>query len=473
MHSIVTINPVWTICNAKIADLIKKNIFYKEEIWVYNPATRKKSRHIYTIPMVEKVEEDMFFFYTGLINKVRALLKQKKVKYKYETEITPVEYDDPFIKGVVFRKFQKKAFTNILNSGRGWIKAATGVGKTTVLHGIISAFSQENILVLCHSIDILSQMEKEFKAAFGDDVSYYKRGKTPTRITLSTDKSFIKIAEKYDTFFDVVLIDEAHHVAKFDCIYAKILRIIQAPVRIGVTASSPDKPQGKMCIHALLGPQLLDYDIKAGQQDGILATADLKIIKSPAIPSELLFHTPPSNKARGGRLKKPSTYQKVYYNGIANSESRNLLIVIEAINQMAKGKSILINVVLVRQGTLLQEIFKDLGHEVSFVHGKTPQKERNKIKNAFEKKIKKIVIASTVWKEGVNITSIDVCINGSGHKSEIAVMQKIGRGLRKTKDKSRVLVIDFDDSNIHRYLEAHFRERRKVFKDLGWWDNRI
>jgi superfamily II DNA or RNA helicase len=77
------------------------------------------------------------------------------------------------------------------------------------------------------------------------------------------------------------------------------------------------------------------------------------------------------------------------------------------------------------------------------------------------------VIATAVWKEGINIPSLDVVINAAGGKSEIQTLQSIGRGLRRTEEKLQVIVVDFFDAT-HKMLIAHFGERVSLYFDLGW-----
>jgi superfamily II DNA or RNA helicase len=54
------------------------------------------------------------------------------------------------------------------------------------------------------------------------------------------------------------------------------------------------------------------------------------------------------------------------------------------------------------------------------------------IKNKLINKEVRCVIATTVWREGIDIPSLDCVINAAGGKSEIMTLQGVGRGLRKT-----------------------------------------
>ena len=87
---------------------------------------------------------------------------------------------------------------------------------------------------------------------------------------------------------------------------------------------------------------------------------------------------------------------------------------------------------------------------------------------AFKEGKRQGVIASRIWGEGLNIKRINVVINCVGGKSEIASIQRFGRGLRSDKGKVDVLLVDFLDANNHVYFLRHSMERLCFYSDVGW-----
>jgi len=138
----------------------------------------------------------------------------------------------------------------------------------------------------------------------------------------------------------------------------------------------------------------------------------------------------------------------------------------EAIKETSQGKSVLILVKEVEHAKKLLEMADILGLEINFVWSETNKDERMKLKQALESKEKKCIIASTVWKEGVNIRSLDCVINAAGGKSEIATLQGIGRGLRATTTKNKVIIKDFIDT--YKYLDHHTMMRLQVYVENKW-----
>jgi superfamily II DNA or RNA helicase len=157
----------------------------------------------------------------------------------------------------------------------------------------------------------------------------------------------------------------------------------------------------------------------------------------------------------------------VYQEGIVDNLARNMTIVVTAKNLVAQNMSVLINVTRIEHGKRLEALGKEFGVKCKFIYGADGEFVRSVVKNALESKSIKCVIASHIFKEGVNIPSLNCCINAAGGKSEIATLQALGRGLRATKTKKEVLIIDFKDTS-SKYLRAHFRARYKVYKKNGW-----
>jgi superfamily II DNA or RNA helicase len=74
-----------------------------------------------------------------------------------------------------------------------------------------------------------------------------------------------------------------------------------------------------------------------------------------------------------------------------------------------------------------------------------------------------VYIATPIFDEGVDVPGIDVLILAGGGKSNIKLLQRLGRGMRTDPDKVQLLVLDFiDDTN--RYLFKHSEERLNVYE---------
>ena len=139
---------------------------------------------------------------------------------------------------------------------------------------------------------------------------------------------------------------------------------------------------------------------------------------------------------------------------LAISQDGNTLILAQYINQL-------------QTLTLaLKEHTKD--RKIFFVYGATEAVERDKIRGIVEEENDAIIVASYgVFSMGINIKRLHNIIFASPYKSQIKVLQSIGRGLRLTKDKTECNLFDIADdlsyNNKSNYTLKHFQERIEIY----------
>ena len=256
--------------------------------------------------------------------------------------------------------------------------------------------------------------------------------------------------ENYMDYYDQICIDESHHVQKMNSLYAKVLTHTLAPARIGFTATKRENKEAQLINEGLLGPTIQQISIHKAADLGILAKPRLKLLKAEC-PDGILDirkyqDTYKKIKVNGKMVNGKRLKVGIYTYGIVENKLRNRQIV-EIVNDFYKqNKTTLIFVVQIEHGNILQNLFKEeYKYEVPFVQGSMPSEEREKVKNNLINRKLKIAIATSSWTEGIDIPNLDVLVLGSGGKSEIQTMQRLGRGLRKTEDKEFVIVVDFLD----------------------------
>ena len=400
-----------------------------------------------------------FSFYRGHLPRIVRHLKNEKILFKLimDDEISK-EIDvkfKPDLGRYEERDYQLDILKTAVKGKRGIIVAPTGTGKTIMQIGVLSVFKQYPVLILAHTIDIVQQTAEKLSAE-GYEVEMLGGGQSfagcfTSRIVVSTVQSFMKVPQEHRTFV-VVIVDETHHVSKFDGQYGKVLSSMLCPVRLGFTATMyKEKTEAYFAATGLIGPVIKKMTIHEAADKKILAKPIIRFLRVP----------------KNDRIRRIRKYDQVVMEGIVYSETRNRIIVEKAIEEYEKGKVILIFVTQIEHGENLQHIFSNRGVEVPFVQGSMPGKERMRVKKSLESKKKRIAIATVTWSEGIDIPSITVVINASGGKSEISVLQSIGRGLRRKGSKTTVTIYDvFDQSNS--FLIDHFGERLLLYMENNW-----
>jgi len=116
-------------------------------------------------------------------------------------------------------------------------------------------------------------------------------------------------------------------------------------------------------------------------------------------------------------------------------------------------------------------MIKDSVHEdrkVFFVHGGVDTGDREAIRKIVETQNDAIIIASLgTFSTGINIKNLHNIIFASPSKSQIKVLQSIGRGLRKSDDGSTTHLFDLAD-DLHwksrkNFTLLHSGERIKIY----------
>ncbi len=439
---------------------------YKKTNW--RPGRYHKKKTTKEAYMVDKRNG---LFLTGLLLKVQKYCLKKKISLtvtEAHQSVIP-KYTLPELPGITFREDQIELNRTIPLNHRGIILSPTGSGKTILAAAIASMYPKARILFLAHTKSIIRQTFKKLKE-FGKQKKeksskHFKSitlmapgekdlSKVKGRIVVSTIQTFCKCdPELYCDLFDIIIIDEVHHASNRKGTYAKVLEQSLAPIRIGFTATLPSTKEKRLSLEGFLGPVIGELLVEEAIEKGICAKPVITLIPVP-------YNT------KIGSLRK---YRDIYEKGIIQNRTRNRLIMKKASECIRNGKSVLIMVVDTKNehGLVLQKYGKSFfGIESEVIVGKTEDRIREQVQEALEKKEVKCVIATAVWREGIDIRSLDTVINGCGHMSETMTLQTMGRGLRATEEKSHVEIVDFLDP--YNYLARHTVMRLKVYVENGW-----
>ena len=392
-------------------------------------------------------------FYSGLIPRILEYARKKKMEVEIDyskREIIKAE-NEPSIKGITFRDYQLKLINDAIVNQRGIIQSPTGSGKTEIMIGMTSCFPSAKTLILAHTLDIVNQTYNRIKKYGFKDLSIItgKKKNEFTSITIATVQTFSKFDPSlYSTYFDIVYVDEAHHVAASQ--YGKVFSEILAPIRIGFTATPLTDTYKELVAEGYLGPIVGKLTIEEAGEMGILARPKIKLIPIPTIQS----------------IKDINGYKAIYNAAIINSNARNLFIVNEVERCRKENKTVLVMVKEIEHGKNLESLCNKFEINVEFVRGSTDSDQRERIKQSLNNKEYDCVISTAVWREGIDVPSLNCLVNACGGKSEIMTLQAIGRGLRKTDNKSEVEIIDFLDP--YKYLALHTIQRLQIYVNNGW-----
>ena len=123
-----------------------------------------------------------------------------------------------------------------------------------------------------------------------------------------------------------------------------------------------------------------------------------------------------------------------------------------------------------KHGKILEPMLRKDDRQLHFIYGGTKGDERERIRHLVEEdpiKQHDILASYGVFSTGVNLKKLDNVIFASGSKSEVKVLQSIGRALRKGNDADSATLYDITDDlskgSFSNYTLQHFRKRIEIY----------
>ena len=155
---------------------------------------------------------------------------------------------------------------------------------------------------------------------------------------------------------------------------------------------------------------------------------------------------------------------------IVSLEQRNKFISNLAVDQ--KGNTLVLYNYVEKHGKPLHELIDNKvkeGRRVFFVSGGTGATDREAIRGIVEKQKDAIIVASLgTFSTGINIRNLHNIIFASPSKSQIRVLQSIGRGLRKSENGEDTILYDISDDiswkSRKNFSLIHSAERLKIYE---------
>ena len=357
---------------------------------------------------------------------------------------------------IELRDYQVDVVNNFLKEPQSLQEVATGAGKTIItacLSSLCEKFGRTVVIVPNKSL--VTQTEEDY-VNVGLDVGVYfgDRKELNKTHTICTWQS-LNILDKKDKagestlslakFLDgvkTVIIDEVHQ-AKAD-VLKKLLthHLKNSPIRWGLTGTVPKEQFEFQSILAGIGPVVNQISAKELQDKGVLSKCHVNIVQLldtnvyKNYQEELKYLT--TNKKRLEYMAKLITKIK---------NTGNTLILID---RLTAGKE-------------LQSLIPDS----VFIQGETKLEDRKEQYDEVSSTDNKVIIATYgVASVGINIPRIFNLVLIEPGKSFVRVIQSIGRGIRKAKDKDFVQI--WDITSTCKFAKRHLTHRKKFYKEANY-----
>ena len=354
------------------------------------------------------------------------------------------------------RDYQVEVINNFLQNPQSLQEVATGAGKTIItatLSKITEPYGRS--LVVVPNKSLVTQTEEDYINC-GLDVGVYfgdrkELGKTHTICTWQSlnildkkhkDGSAVLSLAEFLEGVNTIIIDEVHQ-AKAEVLKNLLTRNLRnAPIRWGLTGTIPKEKFEFESIHASLGPVIGQVSAKELQDKGVLSQCHVNVVQLMDLPE---FRDYQSELKYLVTDKKRIEYIGKLLNGV--KDSGNTLILVDRISA----------------GEMLQELIPGS----TFVKGDVKLKDRKEAYDEINEGTNHVVIATYgVAAVGINIPRIFNLVLIEPGKSFVRVIQSIGRGVRKAKDKDFVQIWDL--TSTCKFAKRHLTQRKKFYKEAQY-----
>ena len=354
------------------------------------------------------------------------------------------------------RDYQVEVINNFLENPQSLQEVATGAGKTIItatLSNLTETYGRS--LVIVPNKSLVTQTEEDYINC-GLDVGVYfgdrkELGKTHTICTWQSlnilDKKFkdgsavLSLAEFLEDV-STIIIDEVHQ-AKAEVLKKLLTQNLRnAPIRWGLTGTIPKESFEFESIHASIGPVIGQVTAKELQDKGVLSNCHVNIIQM----IDTVVHR---------------DYQsELKY--LVTDDSR-LEYMASVLNKIKGSGNTLILVDRISAGEKLQKLIPGS----SFVKGDVKLKDRKEAYDEINEGTNHVVIATYgVAAVGINIPRIFNLVLIEPGKSFVRVIQSIGRGVRKAKDKDFVQIWDL--TSTCKFAKRPLTQRKKFYKEAQY-----
>ena len=361
------------------------------------------------------------------------------------------------ISGVKPREYQVDTVFHALKEYRKTIVSPTGSGKSLMIYSIARFIKSigNRTLIVVPSKSLVEQMAKDFIDYGWDEENVHKiyQGHsldTSSPVTISTWQSIYGLDKKWFRQFNCVIGDECHNF-KAKSLQGIMSKCPDAKWRYGFTGTLDGKNVNKLILEGLFGPVYKTTSSADLMEKGFLAKLNVDIITLKHEPKKF------DNYNEEIEFLGLHTNRNRFICNLANSLGGNVLVLFTRVEG---------------QGLPLFDMMNELtDRPVHIIYGDVNVKIREEVRQIAESSDNNIILGSYgTMSTGVNIKNLHHVIFASPSKSRIRVLQSIGRGLRKAKNKDSAKLYDISDDfrfphSRNNFTLNHLAERIKYYVD--------
>ena len=361
------------------------------------------------------------------------------------------------------RDYQYDAITHGITHKRTILISPTGSGKSFIIYILMRWYLQnydKKTLIIVPTTSLVEQLYSDFKE-YGFNVEEHchkiysgKDKETDKSIIISTWQSVYKLHPTWFHQFGAIFGDEVHGF-KAKSLSSIMNKSKNAEYRWGTTGTLDGTQVNKLVLEGLFGPVHQVTTTSTLQKEKQLAQLNIDII-------QLQY-----DKEICASLKGATYHEEIDF--IVSNNKRNLFI--RNLACSLEGNTLVLFNLVDKHGKVLRDLIEEKlkeGQRLFYVSGETKTNDREAVRAIVEKQENSVVLASLgTFSTGINIKNIHNIIFASPSKSQVRVLQSIGRGLRLSENGATTRLYDIADDlrsdGAPNYTLRHSAERIKIY----------
>jgi superfamily II DNA or RNA helicase/HKD family nuclease len=313
---------------------------------------------------------------------------------------------------------------------RTLVISATGTGKTVLSALDVKQFGAKRLLFVVHRLNIAKKAMLEYQKVFGTTktMGIYSGTETSSLnsqfvfATVQTINAEHHLQNFDSSAFDYIIIDESHHAAANT--YQRVLDYFRPAFLLGMTAT-PERTDGFDIFE--LFHHSIAYEIRL--HDAL--EADLLVPFHYFGVSDITLD--------GVTIGDKSQFNKL----VSNQRADYIIKTLEDYGCCDGNPRGLIFCSQIDEATQLSILFNQRGLKSIALSGSNTESERESAIQKLESNNISYIFTVDIFNEGIDIPSVNQVVMLRPTQSAIVFVQQLGRGLRKTKFKEYLTVIDF------------------------------
>ena len=337
---------------------------------------------------------------------------------------------------------------------RGLIISATGTGKTYLGAFDVKSTNPKKMLFLAHREQILEKSKESFSRIIGGkkiDYGLYtgnsrnKNAKYVFATVQTLSKSnHLSLFDRDE--FDYILIDEVHHAGAET--YQKIMNYFQPKFYLGMTAT-PDR-NDDFNVFKLFNYNIA-YEIRLPQalEEDMLCPFHYVGISDYTFKDNRVNEAIDSyNNEKGNHKNEQKIVEQL-------SSQERVKYILDQTKYYGYSGDVLHGLIFcsgVAESVSLARELTRQGYPSKALSGNDSEVKRRSVVKDLEKGIIKYIVTVDIFNEGIDIPCINQVVFLRNTNSNIVYIQQLGRGLRKSKGKEYVEILDFIGNYKNNYI---------------------